>query len=589
MSSDGKISVEMTIEQAQAHNALVTLIAAQTKSEKGFTKIADETKKLGREQAAAQKELQKFAETLNKIEASPLEKYRAEMTRLKTVEDAGLVSAEKLASARKKVINEFIKHSIEIEKNSSQLTKSNTIAEKNATATGEIASKGNKAFGSESVAMIARYASGLLGVGAVINELRNGMQRYDEESKKALSNYQSVRDSNASFAQLAGGDEEKYKAMLKERDALAVKYAIDPNVASRALFQSISGNFNEKEKQTVFQAGEARISPDDAARLMLKGKNLFNREGRDVINATIVAAGATSTEVTDVAKYAPKAFVSAENAGFSMEEAVTIVAKMTDLFTGQEQGADRAAALFDKMAINPELKGTGLAGIKRLMQDEAFMRDFAKDDSEKNQVVTAFTKRSDEIQALIENVKKGVSTKRQGLDPLEEMVKLIYSDDKAVNERQLRKNKISADMAGIDTFAGQESARQAYWERTRGIASQEGAGPLAMTALDIAQRLEWFKFALRPEAQTKQNYMPGIDNQDEILSSVGIKPQKPRTGVPLMKVREPSAEVKAAQENLTESLNSLEQELKDLNKSMRETANNTSSPPVVLKPTANRK
>ncbi len=101
------VEITMSLKEAQVWTALQKLVDQQKKTEDGFGKAAGAGKKFKDEAVKAKEELEKFAASVNKVHASPLEKLTAEAKRLKTALDADLISKQKFDAAMNKAQADF--------------------------------------------------------------------------------------------------------------------------------------------------------------------------------------------------------------------------------------------------------------------------------------------------------------------------------------------------------------------------------------------------------------------------------------------------------------------------------------------------
>ena len=84
--SDGKFTIEMTLQQADVVSKILQIVSATNKVDPALAGAASSA-------AKTEKELQKIADTIKKVNATPLEKMGVGIRNAKAAMDAGKISA----------------------------------------------------------------------------------------------------------------------------------------------------------------------------------------------------------------------------------------------------------------------------------------------------------------------------------------------------------------------------------------------------------------------------------------------------------------------------------------------------------------
>ena len=152
---------------------------------------------------------------------------------------------------------------------------------------------------SQSVGNVAKYAAGVLSVSAAIAAVKKAFQDYRAEVEKGVGETGRLNAARTSLVQVS--DESNFKSRVDRSDDAAIRFGVDREKSSAALFDSIS-NGVEKDFETIL--GADRIIPAEVgSKFVGEFRKVFEKEGLtalESLNLGLAAAGTSKFNVQEI-------------------------------------------------------------------------------------------------------------------------------------------------------------------------------------------------------------------------------------------------------------------------------------------------
>jgi len=350
------IDLEITLQDAKLIAGLLRAAGAQ----KQVTSEIDKTKK---ESIKAEKELDRMAEAVKRITATPLEKYNKELAKLDTLQQKNKITATDYTRA------------VALQK--AELDKATAAAQKLSVATDKAG-----AGGSLSVLEIASslgIVTNVAGVAtAAVNQITDALRRSREEARAAAADMDGLFGSRRTLNQVADSPADMQQ-MLRRVDAGASKYGVGRDVATDIMADAKGSGFT-KDYEFLLSANAGGINAREAARMAKKVLPIFGGKDRglNAQNATDMAlAAAKPSELSfeDLASGIAQASEGGSLVGSNYEETVAALSVMGGKFASVQTAADRLKGFGARAGIDDRLKGKGFIGAMRTLRDDFSAED----------------------------------------------------------------------------------------------------------------------------------------------------------------------------------------------------------------------
>lgn len=296
-----QIVFEMTANEKKAAQALDSLVGKEKKVEQGLTKISGAGKK-------AERELKRFADRTNKVNSTPLEKYKQTQDRLNQALQKGMMNQTQYGRA------------VEANKRKLQTT---TDAMKNQ---GKAA---DSAFGPKALGMLRTFAgaAGLGSIAGIVSTIAASFMTWRDNMKDVGAETSKAANEMIAFAALQEGGT-KAKRVGQAMD-LATRFGVLDRGEAFNTVQSLQsargGDFQAgmKSAETVFAATQLAISLDKATELEVIGASLAAEPGDFVRKAYIAGNLSPRTPEAIAGAASGLSFFDDENFGFATAAAIS--------------------------------------------------------------------------------------------------------------------------------------------------------------------------------------------------------------------------------------------------------------------------
>lgn len=340
--SDGDLDIKLYGDASHVIKEQAKLIKQQEQAIETYKKLATESKKSGKEaekaakdaekaNAAAAKELDRFARATKDINRTPLEKYADEMLRLNRALKAGKIDQETFNRAVAKTKAEFQ----------------------------QAGNAGERAFGSSASSNLGRYAAQVVGVSAAASALYRILGDVRMEAEQLGQQQFIEAGSLGSLAQLSGmsqGDvarlEGEAKKTFLEGGALTMPEAVDLQKTLE------SGNIGEyrADMARMQSSGLAQAKPMAEAGIMMAAG--FGKEEtgdfRSMMSKAFGAAMLGLGEADEIYRATAKVSQQAGRLKLTDEETMAAVSTASAVV-----GPDEAATQIGALMKGIEVEGIG--------------------------------------------------------------------------------------------------------------------------------------------------------------------------------------------------------------------------------------
>jgi hypothetical protein len=298
----GEIAYKLTADEAQALQAVARLSREFGLNETAIKKAADAAKELDRTQQQMGREAQRVFEATR----TPLEQQLAQLQKLDELYKANKIDAETYGRAAQQ------------------------IADKQAEAYKQVADAQKNAFGEQAKAALQSYASTANLIGNTISLISDRMKAIVELRKEAAASDRSAEMSEGSLAEVAGGDPEKYKALVKQSRGIAATAGMDRNRAAALIFAAASAGSLDQVDTFAQLHGQGIVS--DPEQLMRATQTIQTAMGkgngslRDITSKLLAAGEHSPQKIAQLGPAAALAGVNAQSAGVNVDELLSAVA-----------------------------------------------------------------------------------------------------------------------------------------------------------------------------------------------------------------------------------------------------------------------
>lgn len=360
--SNGQFTITMTLEQADVVRKILTIIPP-------VDKMGDAFSKAEREAAKTEKELNKVAESIKKINATPTEKLATGMNRARAALDAGKISATDFTREMDRLNKEFR----------------------------EAGNAGNSAFGGNMLSTVASYAAGVFSVSMAIGAVTSAYSDFRSMQRDSVTFSKSLDEITADIESVSDNEKDRDSMLQKMRDySTNPKYKVTPEQAGGLVFKAKS---NESPGDDVLAALEASvvIDPTLSMDIMQVARENYPKEfggangGRKALDMALAMGKSSPITNADIGKFVPAAISMGEGAGFTYEEILASVGQLVKKLgqTNTATAVERFKQLTGVIVKSPDDfyddKGNELRGMKAidyLLEDKDRAKDIIKDRTE---------------------------------------------------------------------------------------------------------------------------------------------------------------------------------------------------------------
>lgn len=350
--SDGKLDMVMYGDAAHVIREQAKLIKQQNESLEVYKKMGAESKKAGKEsekaakevekaQAAATRELDKFARATKDINRTPLEKYADTMRQLETALKAGKIDQETFNRAVTGAKHEF-----------------------------DAAGKSREvAFGGAAIAQLKELTSGMFGLSAATQAFAASMERAQRIKTESMAGVDRLVNSRRELNQV-GDNPADIQSLNDRADELAMKYGTDREQTRSMLFSARSIGFEGSADTIAKMAGANVLEMGAAARAAGKVPELFGGaiSPEASLNAVLTAAKASDLNFEGVANALPTAVEGARPAGSTAAETIALLSVMAGRYKSGDVAAERLKSFGGFVASKDDLKGKGIVAAVEMLR-----------------------------------------------------------------------------------------------------------------------------------------------------------------------------------------------------------------------------
>jgi hypothetical protein len=385
---DPQISIEAEFKDGKLHTGMERAVRSEEKMEEGLKKIAKQA-------AAAEKELERFAKRTTEINSTPAEKYAAAVKRADDALKAGKISQE--------IYNR-------------ELVRQKSLLDATQQAMQNVGRQQQQSMGENFLGQVKALAGGYFTLQTAVNLVADAFRHAKQESQAALASLRSLDDANRRLNQIAGSPAE-LDAMMQRADAAAEKFGVDRAVARDTLFQTF--NYGNPQDFEQIMAASALVAPQEGARVGGKMAAMFQGQvsPMQALNMTIRAAKSSEMDVEQFASTMAIAGEGGRIAGAGADETMAAVAVLSSAFKSGQVGADRVKTFMTKTGLDSRFAGKGLLGSLDALQamNPEERAGFLKSDMEINAAYQALTQFEGQIrtqQAAIAEAGAAAGTSR---------------------------------------------------------------------------------------------------------------------------------------------------------------------------------
>ncbi len=327
--SDGGITLEMILNDLRFTAGMLKAAGSQ----KQFTSEVDRTK---RQSAQAEKELDRMADTVKKMTATPLEKYNKELAQLDKLAKAGKITVEQQTRA-------IAMHRAELDRATNATQKLGAATDK----TGR--------FGAQSALQMAESMGVVTtATGAAtkaVDLLKQAWQRADQQAQRATDTMKSLFEVRGETMQVAGAGQGQ-KLIDRANDAAASGTA--NQLESQTVLNTLIGAGAENEFEKVIEADKWGADALSSAQMISKARGVYqdtepDLTGEQLMNMAAAAARQGNLSYADVARSVSAASEGAPIFGATSTETLGLLSVMGEKFGGAERAAARSTEFMSKL------------------------------------------------------------------------------------------------------------------------------------------------------------------------------------------------------------------------------------------------
>ena len=288
----GEIAYKLTADEANALQAVSRLSRECGLNETAIKKAVEATKELDRTQQQMGREAQRIWEQTR----TPMEQQLERMLKLGELYDAGKIDAETYGRA-----------------------------------VDQVGQKHQQAFGMEAVSALKNFASAFLPAISAADLLRQTLAEVGRLKDEAAQRDRSAEMSEGSLAEVAGGDPERFKALVAQSRGIAASAGMERNQAAALTFAAASAGALDQVGTFAQLKGQGVVSDPEA--LMRATQTIQTAMGagqtgslRDITSRLLAAGEHSPKKIAQLGPAAALAGVNAQSAGVGVNELLAAVA-----------------------------------------------------------------------------------------------------------------------------------------------------------------------------------------------------------------------------------------------------------------------
>jgi len=419
------IDLEITLQDAKFIAGMLRAAGKQRE----WTSELDKTAKASKR---ADESLDRMAASVNRMHATPIQKYNSEIEKL-----------DKLL-ARAKISQDI--HARATAAAKTELDKAAAAA---------------KNFGTAGQASVADVA-GSLGVvttaagaaAAAVGVVTAALRAAKEQAREAAAEGDKLFNVRRTLNQVATSPEH-LKSMMDRADNAAQKYGLKREKAHEIMADAVGSGF-EKDYESVVAAHAGAVDAGAAGGMAKKLLSIYKGNdpklsAKSAIDMTLNAAKTSDLTFEDLASGVPQAAEGGSLVGSSAEETVATLSVLGGQFGSVQTAADRIKGFGARAGTDDRLKGKGLVGAFRTLRDEFSEKErkkFLGDSQELNVMYqkmkeneAAIVQRTNEVKAARKESEGGNGEVQQALNRADKTPQLRAAiiKQRAENARDIAK------------------------------------------------------------------------------------------------------------------------------------------------------
>ena len=299
------------------------------------------------------------------------------------------------------------------------------------------------------VDQIGKYAVAAVGVGTVLEGLRETWREIVDEQDRGLRGLQATELTDRRLLQVSDSREE-FTQRRQLADDLSVQFGVDRNTVREVLFSAISEGF-EGAVPDIVRASQV-ISPDTAASVGGQVPTLFG--GRqalptlEAISGTLTAARQSRVDFEELGRFLPNAAEGTRILGASFEETSAALAALASDFGNVSTAADRIKAFSIRVADDERLKGQDL--VETIEELQSFSEDdragILGNSQEVNVAYQALTDELERIRQFSSAIRADRTATQGGAGALLSKVQIAEQDEQFAAIRAERQSEIQKEV-----------------------------------------------------------------------------------------------------------------------------------------------
>lgn len=434
---DSSLTLEMLIKEGRAVIGLNRVAEAETKVERAAAGITKEAKR-------AEAELDRFAKRTTAINATPLERYNAQMSRLEAALERGK-----------------LKHEV--------YTRAVNRARLELDAAGRVQQDW---LSNRFIGQLGAMTAGYLTLGNAVRVVGDAFRHGRQQGEQAQGTLVGLDESRRKLAQLATSMPAGSLAAMQERaDKSASASGASRATAYEVLFQAHSYGFEKQYEQVMGMNpiidASAAASIAGKVRLMTGSK----KSPSELVAGLIEAGKPSEVDAETLSGPMAIALEGGSRLGANAEETMALLSAMTKYYAGrgETQGdgktgaarvaGDRIRAFAHKVATRlPELKDKGLiAGFEAVRgMSEEERADFLKENEEVSSAYERYVDARNDVAVIHQRVLKAEADEAAGRGNVSLGIALRAADPKsraaiALNRAQIAEEVAKETSLGIAT------------------------------------------------------------------------------------------------------------------------------------------
>lgn len=434
MTVRSSLIVEMSGDEADLKRKQAGIIKQSADLKRGYHDIA-QTAKAGRG------DLERFAQQMTRVNATPLERAQAKQAKLNEALKAGLIDQQTYARATAHT--------------AAELAKADRAAEGLADSTKQTASSsataGLSLQGLKDTALGAVTAfAGAKGLQMAIDIYRQSLQFAREETDKATGSLESLADSKRRLNQISETAQD-LDAFETQADERAAKFGVDRAAVRQLQFSASSEGFEGSTDEML--ASRFVVDPQSAATVAGQMPALFKGAINPIqsINATLAGAANSRLDFEQLSRVMPTVVAGASGVGGSPEEAISSISVLASEFKSGESAADHIKAFGVKASLDEEKRFDGL-GLLGTVEKLSSMSDDERQDflGNSQEINLAFRKLRDNLELIRsrqETIRQAIDT--AGTDQSVLATKRANAMDLSTKQGRKNAGQLAADRARI--------------------------------------------------------------------------------------------------------------------------------------------